>query len=231
MPAYSGTFNFSPSTGDLIQSAFARLGIRRTQLEQEHLIDGQREANFWLSSVSNRGPNLWTVDLQSVSLVEGTKTYSVPAETVMILDLYIDTLDSVGDPQSRTLSPLSRTDYASISNKDQEGEPTSYWFDRLIAPTISLWPSPDANGPYTLKYYRYRQVMDANLGGGQNVELPYLFMDAFVAGLAHRLARIYKPELEAQRKADSDEAWQIASAQNTENVPISISPSLSGYFS
>jgi hypothetical protein len=226
----SGTFDFSPNVGELIMSAFARLQIRRTQVTQEHLADGRQEANFWLSSISNRGPNLWTVDLQTVSLVQGTPTYDVPPETVMILDLYIDTFDDDGNPTSRTLSPLSRSDYANISNKLQEGQPTSFWFDRLIAPTLSLWPSPDENGPYTLRYYRYRQVMDANLSGGQNIELPYLFLDAFVAGLAHRLSRIYAPTLEAQRKADADEAWQIASVQNTEWTPMNVTPMLGGYY-
>lgn len=228
--AVSGTFDFAPNIGELILSAFARLQIRRTSITQEHLADGQREANFWLSSISNRGPNLWTVDLQTVSLVQGTPTYNVPPETVMILDLYIDTFDSGGNPTSRTLSSLSRSDYANISNKLQEGSPTSFWFDHLIAPTISLWPSPDSNGPYTLRYYRYRQVMDANLAGGQNIELPYLFLDAFVAGMAHRLARIYAPALENQRKADAEEAWAIASAQNVEDSPMSIVPTMAGYF-
>jgi hypothetical protein len=72
--------------------------------------------------------------------------------------------------------------------------------------------------------------MDANLAGGQNVELPALFLDAFVAGLSHRLARIYAIPLEAVRKVDAEEAWQIAATQNTENVPVNMSPQLDGYF-
>jgi hypothetical protein len=227
----SNTFSFAPSIGELILSAYSRIGIRGTAVLQEHLQDGQREANLWLLSASNRGPNLWTVDLQTVVMVQGQVTYTVPPETVMVLDLYLDTFDGLGNPTSTTLSPLSRTDYAGISNKNQPGQPTSFWFDRLIAPTLNFWPAPDSNGPYTLRYYRYRQVMDANLAGGQNVELPSLFLDAFVAGLSHRLARIWAPAFEAIRKVDAEEAWKIAATQNTENVPLSVVPSLGSYYS
>ena len=51
-----------------------------------------------------------------------------------------------------------------------------------------------------------------------------------MAGLAHRLARIWQPGVEAQRKADADEAWAIAAAQDTENAPVTIAPRLSSYF-
>lgn len=228
--ATSGTYSFAPATADLIMLAFARIGLARTQLLQEHFLNAQREANLWLGSISNMGPNLWTVDLQTQVLVEGTATYSVPASTVMILDPYIRTGsgDSVND---RVISPISRTDYASLPNKESQGQPTSFWFNRQISPTISLWPVPDGNGPYTLRYYRYRQVQDANLQNAENVEIPYLFFDAFVAALAYRMARIYAPALEAARKLDAQEAWDIAATQNVENAPMAIYPGLSSYFS
>ena len=138
----SGTFAFAPSMGDLIMSAYARIQIRRAQLLQEHLEDAQREANLWLVSVANRGPNLWTVDLITTPLVEGTATYAVPPTTIMILDPYVD-ITTGGDPISRTITPLSRSDYAAMSNKAQRGQPTSFWFDRLIDPSITIWPVPD----------------------------------------------------------------------------------------
>ncbi len=74
------------------------------------------------------------------------------------------------------------------------------------------------------------QINDANLANGENPEVPYRFYDLFVAGLAYRLAKIYKPELEQIRKADYMEAWQVAATQDTENVPLFIRPSLNGYY-
>jgi hypothetical protein len=60
--------------------------------------------------------------------------------------------------------------------------------------------------------------------------MPYRWLDAFVAGLAHRLARAYKPALEQIRKADADEAWGIAANQDVENLPIYITPALGSYY-
>lgn len=221
----SGTYLFSPSLGEVVLGAFARIGIRRTEIKQTHLADARIEANLLLAKISNLQPNLWTVDLLNVALVQGTATYTVPAETVMVLDAYVNYGGA-----DRSIYPISRSEYATYPNKTQQGTPSVFWFDRLIAPTITLWTVPDGNGPYTLFYYRVRQVQDAEYINGQNIEIPYLWLDAFTAGLAYRLSRIYAPSLEGQRKMDADDAWQQAATQNVENVPIMFNPGLSSYF-
>ena len=223
----SGTFLFAPSLGEVVLNAYARIGVRRPDILQTHLSDARMEANLLLAKISNLQPNLWTVDLQALPLLQGSATYTVPAETVMILDVYIRYGNPITD---RALYPVSRSEYSSYPNKDTQSFPTVYWFDRLISPTITLWSTPDGNGPYTLFYYRVRQIQDADYVNGQNIEIPYLWMDAFTAGLAYRLARIYAPSLEGQRKQDADEAWAQAAVQNTENVNIMFSPGLSSYF-
>lgn len=223
----SGTYNFAPSLGEAVLSAFARIGVRRTEILQTHLDDARMEANLLLAKISNQQPNLWTVDQQALPLLQGAPTYTVPAETVMILDVFV----RYGSPSTdRSMYPVSRSEYSTYPNKSTQGFPNVYWFDRLVSPTITLWPTPDGNGPYTLYYYRVRQVQDADYTNGQNIEIPYLWLDAFTAGLAHRLARIYAPQMEGQRKSDSDEAWATAAVQNTENVGMNISPGLSSYF-
>lgn len=225
--ATSGTYAFAPSLGEVVLGAFARIGVRRSDILQTHLADARIEANLLLAKISNLQPNLWTVDLQSVLLVQGTAVYTVPPETVMVLDAYI----RYGSPSvDRSIYPISRSEYATYPNKTTQGPPSVFWFDRLIAPTITLWATPDGNGPYTLFYYRVRQVQDAEYANGQNIEIPYLWLDAFTAGLAHRLSRIYAPSLEGQRKMDADDAWQTAATQNVENVNLMINPGLSSYF-
>jgi hypothetical protein len=88
----------------------------------------------------------------------------------------------------------------------------------------------DGNATYTMSYYRYRQIQDANPQQGGQAEIPYLWLDAFAAGMAHRLSRHYNPPVEDKRKADYVEAYGLASKQGTENVPLFISPGLSGYY-
>jgi hypothetical protein len=166
----------------------------------------------------------------TISTQTPAATYSVDPSTVMILDAYI-TIGALGTQQEidRIILPVSRTEYASYPNKQNPGFPTIYWFDRLISPTVTLWPVPDGNQNY-FKYYRCRQVQDANYTNGQNVEIPYLWLDAFGYGLASRLAQIWAPQLVQMLKPLSDEAYQIAADQNTEFAQVYISPQIVGYF-
>lgn len=226
---FSGSYDFSPSAGEIIMTAFNRIQVRPTEILQSHLQQAVMELNLLLSRMSNTQPNLWSVDLQALPLVQGQATYSLPAETVMITNAFLRT-GSGTSALDRLIWPLSQTEFASISNKASQGEPTQFWFDRLISPTITFYLVPDGEGPYTVYYYRVRQIQDAKLTNGLNVEVPYLWLDALTAGLSYRLARVYKPELETIRKQDFDEAWNIAATQNTENVSLNINPGLNGYF-
>ncbi len=222
--ASSGTYAFSPSVGNLALSAYSRIQIRRPALLPEHMADAYLETNYMMSSWSNMAPNLWTVDLVTQTLTVGTATYSVDAKTVMILDAYI-TIDS----QDRLIFPISRTEYASYVNKTDQGTPSVFWYNRILSPTITLWLVPD-DSTVTLNYYRCTQNQDANLQSGETPAIPFRFIDAMVAGLAHRLARIYAPALEKQREMDADKALAIAQTQDIENVPVSIQPQLQGYY-
>jgi hypothetical protein len=223
----SGTYDFNPANSALIAQAFARIRVRRPEISTQQIQDGIVELNALFSMMNNEGPNLWTVDLQSIPLVEGSATYSVPSETIQILDVFI----RFGSPATdRILAPISRTEYASLSNKTTEGFPSQFWFDRTISPTITFYLVPDGNGPYVAYYYRYRQIQDSKFPGGQVAEVPNRWIDAIIAGLAYRMARIYAPDLEQMRKADADEAWQKAAAQDTENVPLHIVPGVDSYW-
>jgi hypothetical protein len=223
--ATSGTYSFDPSLGELIITAFGRVGIRRTELVASYMLDGRMAANMVLVEFANRQPNLWTVGLTALPLVDGTATYTLNANIVMVLDLYINNTHS-----DRVLAPISRTEYASIPNKTLQSTPTQFWFNRQVVPTLTFWPVPDSNGPYTAYYYAVRQTQDAELPVGQTVEIPFRFLDAFVAHLAWKLAEIYKPELETTMMAKAERAWNIASTQDQEHVPIYMTPDLSRYW-
>lgn len=227
--ATSGTYNFLPSTGSLFVASYRRIGIHRSEILTEHLADAKTEANLMQVQWGNLGPLLWTIDLQTVNLVQGTSTYSVPESTVMMLDVYISTPNGDSTTSDRIITPLSRTEYASMPNKSGVGAPTSFWFDRLIASTFTLWPVPNGQEP-TLSYYRFSQIQDSTPTNGLNPQLPYLSLDAWVAGLSHRLARIYKPDRVAAMEADAQKATTLMFTQLTENVPLYIQPTTYGYW-
>ena len=226
----SGTYNFQPSLGELVLNAFARCGVRRTAIMQEHMTDARFETNLMLASWANQGVNLWEVVLISVPLIQGQTTYTVPAKVVMILDAVIQQNTGTSSQFDRVIMPISRTEYSQTPNKLQQAPPTVFWFDRLINPTVTLWPVPDQTNYYTLNYYAVTQIQDAELTDAQTVDIPYRWLDALAAGLAARLAAIYAPDRMQMLEAKAQQAYTIAATQDTENVGLFITPGLAGYF-
>ena len=224
----SGTYTYNPSLGEITLYAFNLCGVRNTALLQEHMESARMSANMLLGRWSSQGVNLWCVDLETIPLVQGTATYSVPANTVVMLDAYV--VQNLGGAAiNRLILPISRSEYASYPNPQQQGFPTTYWFDRLLSPTVTLWPVPDGTQT-AFSYYRVRQIQDSNFTNGQQVEIPYYFLEAFAYGLAQRLAMIWAPDKVAMLKPLADESYDIASRQNIETAQQYISPTVSSYF-
>lgn len=225
----SGTYNFNPSLTEIILDGYDRLQIRGPEVTAPQIVSARRSLNYVLTRMANLGINLWAVDLQSVALVQGTVTYNVDPSTVTVLDVY-RRITSGGTTQDIVLSSLSRTDYASIPNKGTQAPPTSYWFDRTLAPTITLYPAPDASSTYTLYYYRMRQLQDANPKNSQTADIPYRFQEMLASALAAHLAMKWKPDMAQALQAYSDKVWAEAALEDRERVSLYITPTLDGYF-
>ena len=225
----SGSYLYAPSLGELVIYAFNCAGIRATSLLQEHMVSARTAANLMQANWANRGVNLWAVDLITVPLVQGQATYNVDPSTVVMLDAYTGIVNGSVETD-RIILPISRSEYANYPNKAQQGFPTTYWMDRLISPTVTLWPVPDGVSATYLKYYRVRQIQDSNLAGGQSPEIPYRFLEAFADGLAYRLSKIWAPAMAVGLKAVADESYNIATAQDIEQAQQYITPMLSGYY-
>jgi len=284
----SGTYNYNPSLGELTLYAFNLCGIRNTALLQEHMESARMASNLLLGRWSSEGVNLWTVTRQTVPLVAGQSTYSVPGNNIVMLDTYIvttgevftgsisgttltvtsgtpsigmaisgnsiingtmitagsgstwtvsisqtvaagDIIGETGQSIDRLILPISRTEYASYPNKEQQGFPTTYWQDRLISGNVTLWPVPDGTQT-ALSFYQVCQIDDSDFANGQTVNVPYYFLEAFAYGLAQRLAMIWAPDRVQMIKPLADESYQIAAMQNVETAQQYISPMISGYF-
>lgn len=223
----SGQYSFAPSLGELVLYCFQRCGVARTAVTANHLTDARISANMILSDWSNEQINLWEVDLQVVDLVQGQAVYPVSGNTVLILDAYIRINAESSEPADIPLYPLSRTQYASLTTKKLLGRPTTYWFDRLLQPSITLWEIPDQSSPvYQLRYYRARQTQDGIIGEGENVEVPYRFIRAFADALAARLAAIYAPARMAGLDARASESFEKAKKRDAEDTPQFITTDL-----
>jgi hypothetical protein len=134
------------------------------------------------------------------------------------------------DPVDLLLYPLSRGDYMAVPDKQQQARPTSFWIDRQTVPVFNIWPAPDGNGPYELRYYRSRQIQDADLQSGQTLDVPFNFLEPFTADLAAHLATKWAPDRLADLRGYAAEQWQLAADENRERVSTFFVPDMSGYF-
>lgn len=228
--ASTATYNFNPPISNLTLMAFARVGIRRTEITTQHMADVDTESNLLQVEISNKVPNAWTAELLSITLQSGVATYDLPQRLVAIRDAYL-TVSNGGVSTDRVIWGLSTQEYDAQPNKTQQAVPTMFFMNRLITPTITMWPVPDDSSDYILNIRMMSQLQDSSLSGGTTLNMPYRFIDVFVAGLAHRLSRIYAKDQEQLRKQDYMEAWSNASAQDLDdNISMLISPDLSGYY-
>lgn len=227
--ATSSTYNWLPSAGSMALQAFARAGLKRTELTAQHMADAESESNFVMVELSNKIPNLWTSEVYSETLVAGTTSYTLPTRIVDIQIAYISTTYS-GVTTDRVIMPMSTTEYASIANKANQAPPSTYWFDRQITPVIYMWPVPDASATYVLKLRCLSQFQDTQLKNGTDVEVPYRALDAFTWALSARLAAIYAPERAEALDARAERAMAIMMKEDVENAPVRIVPGIASYY-
>lgn len=228
--ATTGTTSYNPAASNMTLTAFGRIGIRRTEITAQHMADAEQEANLVQVKLANRQPNLWTSTLLTTTLVAGTATYTLPASTIAIQACYLTTSYSGSPGTDRLIWPYSVFEYSAIPDKTVQGSPTSYWYNRLSTPEISLWPVPDDTADYVLNLRVVSQIEDVSVKSGLNVDMPYRWLDVFVSELAYRLSRIYAPDKEALRKVDAEDAWANAATEDQERVPIFINASIGSYY-
>lgn len=226
--ALSGTYSFAPSLGDISLYAFNLCGVRPTALTQEHMQSALMAANLLQAEWAARGVNLWKVELFTTNLSQGTAVYPVDPSVIVILDTYI-TIGTGSAATDRYILPISRTEYASYANKEQQGFPTVYWLDRLQSPTVTLWPVPDGS-EISMSYYAVRQLEDAAFTNAAQADIQYYFQRAYAVGLGAELALIWAPEKYQLLKAEAEKAFEIAAQQNVETNSVFFAPTLGSYW-
>jgi hypothetical protein len=139
------------------------------------------------------------------------------------------------DLQDYILYPVSRTEYVTQPDKQLQFRPTTWWFNRQVAPIATFWNAPDNNSPYVFHQWIMQQPDDPVVGGGVGVDVPFRFLDAFAAGLACRLYRKFPPPPAAgiaiaDLRAEYQASLDAANKEDIERVPLALVPGLDSYF-
>ena len=216
--ATSGTYTFSPEIAEICDEAFERCGIDPASLIHKHVISARRSLSYVFTTWATRGIHLWTVAQTTETLVSSTASYSAPTGCIALLDVAVR--DSSGNDYA--LTPLGREGYFAISDKDQEGVPTSFWYERVLTPKIWTWPVINTTG-YTLVYNYMHQLQDPG-AASNTLGIPDIWQEAIVSALAAKLAEKYSPEREQGLLAKAEARYREANGEDRERhetvIPI-----------
>lgn len=221
----SGTTAFNLDLSEIVEEAFERCGAElRTGYDMR---TARRSLNLLFADWANRGVNLWTIDSNSITLVPGTATYSLPADTVDLLEHVIRTgAGSASTQADLNITRISVSTYATIPNKLTQARPIQVYIDRISPiPTITVWPIPDNVQTYTFVYWRLRRLQDA--GNGVNtMDVPFRFLPCMIAGLASYLSLKVPGGLERAQmlQAQYDAAWEMAAGEDREKAAVRFVP-------
>jgi hypothetical protein len=248
--AISGTYEFNPDIGEIVEEAYERAGLEMRS--GYDLRTARRSLNILTLEWQNRGLNLWTVNESTVGttaggvaltdnfLKKGTSDYRLDVNTIGLLDVVLRTNDGDASTQSDYhLSRISQPTYAAIPNKLSQGRPLQYYLERkAIRDTgtgadaydeINLWPVPDKDTTYKIIYWFVRRIADTGDTASNTMQVPARFIPALVAGLAYQIAT-KRPEA-TQRvgllKQQYDEVFREAAEEDRVKTSARFVPGVS----
>lgn len=152
-------------------------------------------------------PPIRAIGIRDLGTAEG-------APGLDIQELYFN-----GDVSDTSLACLSASKYAILPQKFQAGTPTAYWFNRQVNPEINIWPVPDRDG-LCLWFSYLRQFKDIDMI--LQADTPYRFFEPLASGLAFSLSVKFAPDKSGMLKQLYEEAFERASQEDTERVPLRI---------
>lgn len=213
----------TPDLPEIFEEAFERAGLdMKTGYD---LKTARRSLNLLTLEWQNRGLNLWTIDAGTQALTAGTATYTMPTDTIDLIEHQIRT--GSGTSQLDTNAErISVSTYAQNGSKNVQGKPSQIYVDRqATSVSVTLWPVPDTND-YTLAYYRLRGISGVSSGVGTTADVPPRFVPCLVAGLAYYIA-MKKPQVAGRvgpLKQEYEFQFELAANEDQDSSSIKFVP-------
>ena len=227
--AVSGSKDFELDVADYVEEAFERCGLElRTGYD---LKTATRSLNLMLAEWANRGLNQWTVAQKTIPMVADTTVYDVdstnPTATIDVLDVFIR--ETIGGTATDVpLSRMSRAEYSHVATKTSTGKPNQFYVNKLLSPTITVWPAPDKSSTYTVYVNALSRMDDAD-AGANTMQVPFRFYPCLAAGLAYYIALKKAPDRVQMLKSLYEEEFTRALSQDEERASFRVSPDLRSY--
>jgi hypothetical protein len=219
--ATSGTVAFRPDVEEIIAESFERVGMDAQNMTGYQALAARRSLNLLFSEFANRGINYWAVQNNTLSLTQGTSTYTLPAGTIDLIDVVIR--ETTGSTTTDTIvQRISISEYNQLPNKSDTGKPSQYMLDKQYTPVMYLWQVPDTNS-YSLVYWSINQLEDVT-ASNQDADIPYRWNDCICAGLASKLALKYQPDKFNLLNQVYERAFEFAASTDNDGVTLRVRP-------
>jgi len=222
--ATSGSRDFQPDVGEWIEEAYERCGLElRTAYDAR---TARRSLNILFADWANRGLNQWTISNVSQTLTEGTDSYSLNDYVIDVLDVVLRrTVNDVATDYQ--MNQVGRAEYWNIPTKSTKARPTQWFLDKQVTPKIYIWPAPE-NSTDVIKMNQLLRIEDAD-GSVNDLQMPFRFYPALVAGLAFYLSQKRAPERMESLKSLYEDEFARALAQDESRAPLMVKPNMRSY--
>jgi len=166
--------------------------------------------------------NLWKITQGSKTLVASQPSYSFSSPEEQGI---VDILSAIVNNGTNDFSVdrVSRMAYLDLPNKTETGQPSEWYFERTLVPTLYVYTSPDDTKTYTFKYYALRRIEDAG-AYSNDVDLPFRFIPCMCAGLAYYIAMKRAPDRVQLLKQVYEEEFARAAAEDATRASIHLVP-------
>jgi len=213
--ATSGSKNFELQVDDYIEEAYERCGLEfKTGYDAR---TAKRSLNLLLADWANRGLNQWTIKQRTLSLVQGTSSYSLGADVIDVLSAACRRSGS-----DLILSRISRSDYLNIPTKTTQGRPSQFFLDRQSTPELYLYNTPE-NATDTILYDALVRMDDAD-DLTNTMDMPFRFYPCLAAGLAYYVSIKRAPERVQMLKAIYEEEFERARTEDRDRSSFNVTP-------
>lgn len=189
--AILGTYSyFAPDIAEVLDEAFERCGIAPAAVGNDHIDSAMRSLRLQLNSEwATYGMTQWAILQATQVLTAGDADFDLPTGGIDVMSAVLRR-NSADTPMVR----MSRTEFLELPNKSDEGRPDRFLVERFYdKATVTLWRVPE-NSTDEIVYYYFRQLSKPGDTLQYTLQLPPSVLEAFVAGMAARLAQKHAPD-------------------------------------
>lgn len=199
------TTSFSTTGNDLIKGALRLVGVLAQGEEPSSAQTSEAlvALNYLLKSWVVDGLHLWKHRRDTITLVDGTVTYTLSdPKAYTVTQVWINNTSNTSIP----LRMISRQEYFRLSNRASNGTPSQVYVDKQKDSTLLyVYPVPDAT---TASLYNmevsYTTTFDDLNTVSDIPDFPQEWYDAIKYGLAVRLAGEYNISTELRRELKAE---------------------------